>query len=138
MFSNEDFETMGTFLERVYGRQKIDEKNNIEDISLAFQKTFSTEVAEKLIEDLNRIFIFDALIGNCDRNEKNYGLIIRENKAIFAPLYDNDSMLSEFGIYDGDYSLEVKRSDYQNQKTNSINLLYEYLDQGEKQQKLFH
>lgn len=42
-----------------------------------------------------KMFIIDALIGNPDRNNGNWGLLTKENSVIgFAPIYDNGNCLN--------------------------------------------
>lgn len=44
-----------------------------------------------------KIMVFDALIGEQDRHEENWGLIVKDKKRCLSPLYDNgDSLLREF------------------------------------------
>lgn len=121
MFSKEHYYSMSTILQNVYGLDQ--NRNNIEDINYIFDKYHSVDTAERLKKELIDIFLFDALIGNCDRNSDNYGLIIDSNTR-FAPLYDNENMLSDYAIYDGDYSLEISRND-------KCNMLYKLLDNNE-------
>ena len=41
------------------------------------------------------MFVVDALLGNTDRNNSNWGVIIRENgKKELAPVYDNGNCLN--------------------------------------------
>ena len=41
--------------------------------------------------------IFDALVGEQDRHEENWGIIKRENQYKYSPLYDNgDNLLKDF------------------------------------------
>lgn len=46
-----------------------------------------------LFENLLEMVVFDCLIGNQDRHQDNWGVIKRENKIVFAPLYDHSSCL---------------------------------------------
>ncbi len=121
MFSKEHYYSMSTILQTVYGLDQ--NRNNIEDINYILDEYHSVDTSERLKKELIDIFLFDALIGNCDRNSDNYGLIIDDNIR-FAPLYDNENMLSDYGIYDGDYSLEISRN-------NNGNMLYKLLDNNE-------
>ena len=50
-----------------------------------------------LFNDFIKVMIFDALIGEQDRHEENWGIIISDNKYRFSPLYDNGcSLLRNF------------------------------------------
>lgn len=125
MFSKEHYLSMSTILQTVYGLDQ--NRNNIEDINYIFDKYHFVDSSERLKKELINIFLFDALIGNCDRNSDNYGLII-DGDIKFAPLYDNENMLSDYAIYDGDYSLEISRND-------QGNMLYKLLDDNEYARK---
>lgn len=51
----------------------------------------------KLFEDFVQIMVFDALTGEQDRHEENWGIEIVDNKYEISPLYDNGcSLLKEF------------------------------------------
>lgn len=50
-----------------------------------------------LFKDFIKIMIFDALIGEQDRHEENWGITEKEGRYYISPLYDNgDSLLREF------------------------------------------
>ena len=125
VFDKEHYLSMSDFLSNNYN--DITGKNNIASINKAINNSFSKETSKKLQEELLRIFLFDVLIGNCDRNTDNYGLIIDDNPR-FAPLFDNENMLSDYAIYDGNYTLEIDEDDYNNEDEN---LLYKLLDKNE-------
>lgn len=55
------------------------------------------ELDEKLFKDFIKIMIFDALVGEQDRHEENWGLTKCNGKYSISPLYDNGcSLLREF------------------------------------------
>lgn len=55
------------------------------------------EINCHLFKDFIKIMIFDALIGEQDRHEENWGITEREGNYFLSPLYDNgDSLLREF------------------------------------------
>lgn len=59
------------------------------------------EVLDKMNEDLFlgfiRIMIFDALVGETDRHEENWGLTHKQEQYFISPLYDNGcSLLNKF------------------------------------------
>ena len=108
MFSKDNYFSMSDLLIGTYGITK--NKNNLEDINNMFDEIFPKEVSDKLKKELLDIFLFDALIGNCDRNTDNYGLIIKGSPR-FAPLFDNENMLSEHSIYYGNYTLGIDKYD---------------------------
>lgn len=73
-----------------------------------------------LFKDFIKIMIFDALIGEQDRHEENWGITEKQGKNFISPLYDNgDSLLREFRntanaqkYYDGikDFNVYINRS----------------------------
>lgn len=55
------------------------------------------EIDKSLFQGFIRIMIFDALIGEQDRHEENWGITEKNGKYFISPLYDNgDSLLREF------------------------------------------
>ena len=51
----------------------------------------------KLFKDFVKIMFFDALIGEQDRHEENWGITEKNGDSFISPLYDNgDSLLREF------------------------------------------
>lgn len=124
MFPKDNYFSMSDLLLSTYGITK--NKNNLKDINNMLDKMFSKDVAERLREELLDIFLFDVLIGNCDRNTDNYGLIIDDNPR-FAPLFDNENMLSDYSIYSGSYTLGIDEYD-----TDDENILYKLLDDNEE------
>jgi hypothetical protein len=96
---------------------KYKTKNNLEDIWYALDTVFATrknsqEIVEDLMSKIVKVFLFDMIIANSDRHAENIGFIVTENSVDLAPLFDNDFMLSEFALYDHDYSVYVEGNDY--------------------------
>lgn len=91
---------------------KVDKLNNLEDIWETLEDRYKNEeIVEKLMNQLVDIFMFDSLIGNYDRHVSNLGIIENKNGVNFAPLFDNEKILSD-SILNGVYSLGVDRDDY--------------------------
>lgn len=60
-------------------------------------KTVLDDISPNLFQNFIRIMVFDALIGEQDRHEENWGITEKEGKYYISPLYDNgDSLLREF------------------------------------------
>ncbi len=117
--------SMEEYLMKKFGN-KIRTRNNILDLSNCFSVDFDEETANRLIKELIDIFIFDAIIGNADRNSTNYKIVIDGSNTHFAPLYDNENMLDEHAIYYGDYSLGLDEHDYYDGE--KFNILYKFLN----------
>lgn len=49
-----------------------------------------------LFEDFLRIPVFDFLIGNTDRHQSNWALVMKDEKLRLSPLYDNSSSLCAY------------------------------------------
>ncbi|MBQ9072151.1 MAG: HipA domain-containing protein [Bacilli bacterium] len=90
----------------------------------------------KLFEDFIRIMIFDALVGEQDRHEENWGITKIGNKYKLSPLYDNgDSLLRNFkDIYYAEKYYSGKKSfdSYINKSKTII-----YKEDNKKQYKHF-
>ena len=82
----------------------LETENELEKISTNYSQSedlqelfilMSTNIYFRRIEDLRKrfydMFVVDALIGNNDRNERNWGLVLNKENAVLrlAPVYDN-------------------------------------------------
>ena len=130
MFDTRNYISLRELLKEVYGKVTyfglLDEKrtdylykskNDLEDIWFALDKKYGLredgqELVSKLMQDIVRIFLFDAVIANSDRHTENIGFIDDGKNVELAPLFDNDYMLSECALYDNDYSMFVESGDY--------------------------
>lgn len=83
-------------------------------------KSVLDDIDSYLFKNFIRIMIFDALIGEQDRHEENWGITEKQGESFISPLYDNgDSLLREFRnienakkYYDGikDFNAYIDRS----------------------------
>lgn len=83
-------------------------------------KSVLDDIDTDLFKNFIKIMIFDALIGEQDRHEENWGITEKQGKSFISPLYDNgDSLLREFRnisnaqkYYDGikDFNAYIERS----------------------------
>lgn len=127
-FEDPNYITMYDYLLKKYPEDEVDLANNLEDIWNAFYLDFNEVIVKKLMTELTNIFIFDAIIGNCDRNIENYGLVINGEKTHFAPLFDNEKLLSRISVKYGQYALEVESPFNEDFPKKVHNHLYQFLN----------
>jgi len=101
---------MDQYLAFHYNEDEFD-RNSLEDLWDTFIKDFSESTVKRLMNELINIFIFDILIANKDRNTENYGLILDGDDTNFAPLFDNEQMLSKIAMNYGYYWIGVNYED---------------------------
>lgn len=78
-----------------YLNKDSNERNNYYTISNI--KSVLDDINQDLFNGFIRIMIFDALIGEQDRHEENWGITEKNGEFYISPLYDNgDSLLREF------------------------------------------
>lgn len=71
-------------------------------MDLANNYAYSLEMIKQAIKgviefaDFLRIPIFDYIIGNSDRHQNNWGILIKNGKRMLSPLYDNSSSLCAY------------------------------------------
>ena len=79
----------------VYLKGKYKERNEYYTIDNI--KSTLDKLNESLFNDFIKIMIFDALVGEQDRHEENWGISIIQGKYKMSPLYDNGcNLLREF------------------------------------------
>lgn len=106
--------------------------NNLEDIwnTIYFDSDIPRIASEKIMNEVTDIFLFDALIGNIDRQGKNFGIIANGKESHMAAIFDNDKMLSPIAINNGKYNLAV--SSGESPISTPGNFLYKFLDISDK------
>ena len=78
-----------------YLNKNIKERNSYYTISNI--KSVLDDIDADLFRGFIKIMVFDALIGEQDRHEENWGITEKPGKSFISPLYDNgDSLLREF------------------------------------------
>lgn len=88
---NEYDENIEKEIEKISSSSSIDSGNNLEEILIIMEKNSYFKSNIELKERFWDMFVIDAFIGNNDRNEGNWGLVVdRETKELrIAPVYDN-------------------------------------------------
>lgn len=75
----------------------VNEKNRAQVYTISNIKKIIDNIDSKLFNGFIRTMVFDALIGEQDRHEENWGIVKKNNEYRFSPLYDNgDNLLKEF------------------------------------------
>ena len=71
--------------------------NNLTDIFCALKSLFDSEYnsdIQKIKYDLVKMFCFDILLRNYDRETPNWGIISKNKEIRLAPMFDNESILT--------------------------------------------
>ncbi len=77
-------------------------------------------IVERLMEEIVKVFLFDILIANDDRHGLNLYIIENSDGPHVAPIFDNESMLSELSINYQMYILNIEPVNNRN-NTNILN-----------------
>lgn len=97
-------------------------KNNLNDAVIAISNVYSEEFANNIRFDLIKLLMFDIIIGNYDRHDKN--IIIDEKHARLGVVPDNEMMLSSDAMYNQYYGFKMFDGD-----RNTLDNLLSYLDE---------
>ena len=73
-----------------YGNDR--NKCNLSDVEFMLQERYSSEFATKISNQLIDLLMFDLIIGNIDRHDRN--IIINEQEERLSPVFDNELMLN--------------------------------------------
>ena len=128
MFDMKNYHSMRSILQEENPNYQDQDDNNLSSIWIAFLNRFDQETTERLMDQLVKIFLFDALIDNRDRHDENYGLIITEEDVSFAPLFDHDAMFDEWSSYFHHFSMGIEKDDLKNHLINSNTKTEEMLE----------
>ncbi len=120
MIKNEYDENVERAIENLSSSSTLNSNHNLEEILVIMEENKYFKSIPELKERFWDMFIIDAFIGNNDRNEGNWGLILNKktNKLSLSPIFDNgaafynkssDDKLSS--IYDDDF--KFKQSVYE-------------------------
>ena len=89
----------------IYFYNTFVDKNNLKDVSFMFLCLFGEEVSKRITDELIKLMMFDIIIANSDRHDRN--IIINMNDYKLGPVADNEMMLSDMAIYDNYYAFSV-------------------------------
>ncbi len=106
-YKQEGYVCLDDLLKNYYGT--AEEKNNLDDASIMLRDTFPEEVAERIINQLLDLLMFDIIIGNYDRHEEN--IIIDTKNGKLAPVSDNEMMLDSDAMYGQWYAFKMNADD---------------------------
>lgn len=109
-FYNEDetyisgFHILSQYLMGLTGRDylSIMHLNNLPDIFRALESLFGykyNDDIQKINCDLVKMFCFDVLLRNYDRETPNWGIVLGKDGIRLAPLFDNESILTGSKFY---------------------------------------
>ena len=79
-----------------YGNDR--NKCNLSDVEFMLQERYSEDFAKKISKQLIDLLMFDLIIGNTDRHDRN--ILINEREEKLGPVFDNELMLN--GVIYGD------------------------------------
>ena len=85
------------------------DKNNLNDIGFMFLSLYNEKTCRFIINDLINLMMFDIVIANSDRHDRN--IIIDMNNLKLGPVSDNEMLLSDLSIVNHYYSLSVNNKD---------------------------
>lgn len=107
--------------------------NNLEDIwNILEFKYKENEIVQKLMNQLVDIFLFDVLIANIDRHNENLIIVEDKDDIKFSKLFDNEGMLADNTIKNGEYFLGVDREDMYSEIDGDKNIFYKFLKTSDK------
>ncbi len=93
-------------------------KNNLNDVCFMFLSIYGDEVSKKITDELIKLMMFDIIIANSDRHDRN--IIIDMNNYKLGPVSDNEMMLEDMALYYNYYGFGVSN--------NTNNILEEFLN----------
>ena len=99
-------------------------KCNLNDVIIAISEKYSKSVVENLRIELVKLLMFDIIIANYDRHDRN--IIIDEERGCLAPISDNEMLLSDDAMFEHYYCFKIKESD-----AYALDGLLEYLSDEE-------
>lgn len=70
-----------------------------------YKRKLTEEEINLIMDQINKIYIFDILIANKDNNYGNFGILIDEYAAKSMPCFDNEMLLNKDSINQGAYAM---------------------------------
>ncbi|MCL1990117.1 MAG: HipA domain-containing protein [Defluviitaleaceae bacterium] len=101
--------------------QKFD--TSIEDVNFIIENNeFLKDIQDDIKAKFWDMFVVDALIGNSDRHMNNWGILIKDDKREFAPVYDCGSCLSPLLTEDRMEAFMSDPTEFKAEEFNSLSV----------------
>jgi hypothetical protein len=107
------FVPMEDFLREFYHKttyKELAEVNNLDDIGVMLETIFDRETFNRLMNQLEDVYLFDIFVGHPDRNCSNYGLLFTDS-SVDVIIFDNDRSMDYDVIYEDDFRLRKSRTE---------------------------
>jgi len=101
-YMKKDYVCLEDMLKSFYGTDK-DKCTYVDVCEMLFTKYY--ELSSELMKDLLRLIMFDVIIGNSDRHDRN--IIIDTSNLRLAPISDNELLLNSNALEKGYYSFSI-------------------------------
>ena len=89
-YSRKEYRYLESYINSYYG--SYSKRNNIHDVSIMFHDIFSELDANNIMNDLYKLLMFDIIIANSDRHDRN--IIIDSSTLRLGPVFDNEMLLN--------------------------------------------
>ena len=70
-----------------------------------YKRSLTEEEINKVMDEVNKIYVFDVLIANSDNNPGNFGIMLDENGVTPIPSFDNEMILNNHAMSKGAFAM---------------------------------